>query len=203
MKSAPSCVQEESMNLAHSKPSYLSPGFARGRSLIHVECPIEQTLHSEHPETQSQLMQQPWSRDARPDGTLFVADYNGLRLLGRSEGALHAAVEPLRRRFGDRLVVEVPSVRYAFGVPTLEPYMTVLINGPPRNLPAIHRDFLRRRGRLKRLKQRGTFVLEGEAPLADLLGYALWLRDLLKEPPYVGLWLSRYLPIDDDGPQAA
>jgi len=179
------------------------PSFTPSRSLIHAECPIEQTLRSDDAETQSQLMQEPWSRENRPEGTLYVADYNGLRLLGRSEGALSAAVEPLRRRFGDRLVVDAPSVRYAFGVPTLEPYMTVLINGSERYQPLVQRDFLQRRGRIKQVQERGPFVLEGEAPLASLLGYEQWLRDLMEGWCHVGLWLHRYLPIDDEGPRAA
>jgi translation elongation factor EF-G len=62
---------------------------------------------------------------------------------------------------------------------------------------------LRRRGRIKRLDERGPFILEGEAPLAALLGYRQWLRDLIQDDAYVGLRLSRYLPIDDDGPRAA
>jgi len=191
------------MNLTLPLPSQPRSRFARGHRLIHAEFPIEQKLRSADAETQSQLMEEPWSRGTRSEGTLFVAGYNGLRLLGRSERALDGAVEPLRRRFGDRLVVEPPSIRYAFGVPTLEPYMMVLINGSERFLPQIERDFLRRRGRIKRLAQHACFVLEGEAPLAGLLGYEQWIRESMTAVPYLGLWLSRYLPIDDDGPQAA
>ena len=189
------------MNLIWSKSCHPSSAFARGRSLMHADCPIEQTVRSNDANTQSQLMQEPWSRSL--ECTLFVADYNGLRLLGKSEGALDAAVEPLRRRFGDRLVVDPPSVRYAFGVPTLEPYMTVAISGPQRYLPAIQTDFLQRRGRVLRVQQGGPFVLEGEAPLARLLGYRQWLRYSMDNVPNVYLCLSRYLPIDDDGPRAA
>ena len=178
---------------------------SRGRhSLIHPDCPIEQTLRSDDAETRGQLMQEPWSHKNRPDGTLFVADYHGLRVFGRSEGALNSAVEPLQRRFGHRLVVDAPSVRYAFGVPTLEPYMTVFVTGPERYLPVIQTEFLRRRGGITRLDQRGWFILEGEGPLAGLLGYGQSLDDLMQDGPGgVGLRLSRYLPIDDDGPQAA
>lgn len=179
------------------------PSFSRGSTLIHAECPIEQTLRSDDAETQGQLMQEPWSQDHRPEGTLYVADYNGLRLLGRSERALTAAVEPLQRRFGDRFVADAASVRYAFGVPTLEPYMTVLVNASERYQAFVERDFLERRGRIKQVQQRGPFVLEGEAPLAFLLGYEEWLRDVVEGGCHVGLWLSRYLPIDDYGPQAA
>jgi len=177
--------------------------FSRQHTLIHAEFPIEQTLRSEDTETQGLLMQEPWSRERRPEGTLFVADYDGLRLLGTSEGALDAAVEPLRHRFGDRLLVDPPSVRYAFGAPTLEPYMSVLINGPACNLLDIEMDFLQRKGHIKRLDRSAHFVLDGEAPLASLLGYQRWLRELAAPEPHVGIWLSRYLPIDDDGPRAA
>ena len=190
------------MNLTWLRKDRPSLSSSRRHSLIHAECPIEQTFRSDDAETQGLLMEEPWSQGNRPDGTLFVADYNGLRLLGRSEGALDAAVKPLLLRFGRQLAAEAPSVRYAFGVPTLEPYMAVLINGPARYLSIVKNDFLRRRGRIKRLKEE-PFILEGEAPLANLLGYERWLRGLMEKDPHVSLWLSRYLPIDDDGPQAA
>lgn len=97
------------MDLAHSNPSHLAPSVVHGHSLIHTERPIEQTLRGDDPETQCQLMQEPWSRNNRPEGTSFVADYNGLRLLRRSEGALDAAAESLQRRFGDRLESMLPA----------------------------------------------------------------------------------------------
>ena len=103
------------MNLSLLKTFGPSSTFARGHSLIHAECPIEQTLRSDDPTVQDKLMREPWARQSRPEGTLYVADYNGLRLLGRSEAALDAAVEPLRRRFGVRIIVDAPSVRYVFG----------------------------------------------------------------------------------------
>lgn len=191
------------MNQNLSNRRHRPSSLARRHALIHAEYPIEQALRSDDAGVQSLLMQEPWFRDARPEGTLFVADYNGLRLLGRSERALDAAVRPLRRRFAGRLVVGAPSVRYAFGVPTLEPYMMVLINGPERCLPGIRRDFLQRRGRVRRLQQRAAFVLEGEAPLAGLLGYEQWIRDSTANALHVGLRLGRYLPIDEAARQAA
>lgn len=191
------------MTLNLSKRWRRPPSLARDHALIHAECPIEQSLHSDDPGIQSRLLQEPWSRGARPEGALFVADYTGLRVLGRSETALDVAVRPLRRRYGDRLRVGAPGVRYAFGVPTLEPYMTVLINGPEHSLPTIKKDFLQRRGRIRRLQRRAFFILEGEAPLAGLLGYEQWIRALTAAAPHVGLWLARYLPIDQEVRQAA
>jgi len=41
---------------------------------MHADCPIEQTVRSNDANTQSQLMQEPWSRRNRLERTLFVAD---------------------------------------------------------------------------------------------------------------------------------
>jgi hypothetical protein len=173
---------------------------------MHPECPIEQTFRSDDPSVQQQLMQHAWQRTAAPEQALLVADYNGLRVLGHSERALNRVAKALRHRFGAGLVVDTPLVRYSFGVPVLEPYMTVLINGPVRDLAMVQEDLASRRGRIVRLSEQETFVLEAEAPLAALLGYEEWLQDLFAEDwdrSYVGLWLSRYVAIDGNGPQAA
>jgi hypothetical protein len=170
-------------------------------SLIHAECPLEQVVRSDDAATQSALLQEPWSQTRR-EGVLIAGDCNGLRLLGRSESALDAAVEPLRRRFGPRLAVDPPTVRYAVGSPTLEPWMRVLASGPEHCLPQVRADFHRRHGRMTQLRQASSFLLEGEAPLAQLLGYAQWLRELTAKAD-ASLCLSRYLPVIDDGPGAA
>lgn len=47
-----------------------------------------------------------------------------------------------------------------------------------------------------------AFLLAGEAPLARPLGYARWLRELTATAG-ASLSLSRYLPVIDDGPDAA
>lgn len=56
--------------------------------------------------------------------------------------------------------------------------MSVLINGSARDLTVIEDDFLRRRGRIKRLDRSAHFVLEVEAPLracwAISAGYRSW-----------------------------
>jgi len=50
----------------------------------------------------------------------------------------------------------------------------------------------------------GAFVLETEAPLASLLGYADWFDALVEGDADLSMWLWRYVPIVvDDGPKAA
>ena len=61
-----------------------------------------------------------------------------------------------------------------------------------------------RRGHFRRIDDTAKrFVLEAEAPLAGLLGYAAWLDELTESDAEASMWLSRYVPIDDDGPHAA
>lgn len=181
------------------------PAFKRGTTMLHPECPIEQAVYSDDADVQTELTREIWRRHSFLDeGTLLVAETKRLRVLARTEGALRGPVEALRERHGPALVVEPPTVRYAHGAPVLEPYMTVLLCGPERYLPLVQRDLVRRRGHFRRIDDTAKrFVLEAEAPLAGLLGYAAWLDELTESDAEASMWLSRYVPIDDDGPHAA
>jgi len=89
------------------------------------------------------------------------------------------------------------------GAPVLEPWMSVTVNVPYPHADMLEEDFHARRGHLRRMTPvAGRMVLEGEAPLADLLGYDDWLAELTGDEPLVATALSRYLPIDR-GPRAA
>ena len=147
----------------------------RGPSLLHPECPIEQALWSADEVVQAGLMQEIWRREAFvADGVLLVADPKSLRVLARCEAALRRPVAALRERHGDTVVVEAPAVRYAHGAPVLT---------------RVESD-------------RDPFVLEADAPLADLLGFGDWL-DAHASGVEASIWLSRYRPIGGDGPRAA
>jgi hypothetical protein len=178
--------------------------FPRRPSLLHPECPIEQAVRSRDARVQGLLLQEIWQRPAWNENALLIADPKSLRILARSERALRAPVAALRQRYGDALVIEPPSIRYAHGAPVLEPYMMVLLQGAAEHLAPVQRDIARRRGHVERLDRHGTrFVLEAEAPLANLLGYDAWVTTRMAGCTDPSLWLSRYLPIDDDGSYAA
>ena len=173
------------------------------RPAWHPEYPIEQTIRWTDEPTRAALLQEGWRRRSTPDDVLFVAHYDGLRILGPTERVLEHAVANLQRRYGNALV-EPPSIRYIHGAHVLEPWMTILVNVPRHHGFVIEHDFVCRRGDIRRFDLHGAaFVLEGEAPLAELLGYTAWLEDVIKDEPSVAMWLSRYLPIDGDGPRAA
>jgi hypothetical protein len=174
------------------------------RPAWHPEYPIEQTVRWRQEQTRAALLREAWRRRSKPDEALYVADYDGLRILAPTERTLEHAVTSLRSAHGDALVVEPLSIRYIHGAVVLEPWMAVLLNVPDRYGFAVEHDFVRRRGDIRRFDQHGAaFVLEGEAPLADLLGYAEWLRGIMNDEPSLAMWLSRYLPIDSHGPRAA
>ena len=181
------------------------PATRRALALMHPECPIEQSLRGADAGAQRELQQEIWNAPSFIEaGVLLVADPKCLRVLARTERALAEPVGALRRRYGDAIVVEPPAVRYAHGAPVLEPYMIVLLCGPEDHLPIVQRDLAKRRSQITRLDHHaGLFVLEAEAPLANLLGYGDALQTLTGGETDVSMWLSRYLPIDDDGPYAA
>jgi hypothetical protein len=171
-------------------------------AMMHAECPIEQALYMADAQAQHGLLEEIWK--ARPaDSALLIADPKRLRVLGRTERALCEPVAAMRKRYGPSLIVEPPAVRYAHGTPVLEPYMRLLMCGPGERLDVFQQDLARRRSKISRLHQhRGRFILEAEAPLADLLGYADRVDALGHRQIDLSLWLSRYVPIDD-GPAAA
>ena len=173
--------------------------------MLHPECPIEQSLHAADPAVQAQLMQEIWVRRSSIDeGALLIADPDCVRVLARTEGALRAPVEALRQRYAPALVVEPPTVRYAHGAPVLEPYMNLLLCGAEPYLPPVQKELAKRRSVIRRLDRHGgRFVLEAEAPLGNLLGLGDWLGARTNGAIDASMWLSRYLPIDDDGPFAA
>jgi hypothetical protein len=170
-------------------------------SLAHADHPLEQRVRSGDRGALHALMHA--SRiGERHDGVIVVGDGDGLRVLGRSESALEAFAASLVGRFGDRVVVDPPSVRIASGTPSLEPWMAVAVCAPGRHMPRVRSDFHRRCGRVERLRLGDPFVLDGEAPLAQLLGYARWVEASLPGA-YASLSLSRYRPLADNGPGAA
>ncbi len=63
----------------------------------------------------------------------------------------------------------------------LEPFMKLEIALPEEYLGDVIGDFNSRRGRIESIKQRGNIkVIKGDAPLAEMFGYATALRNLTK-----------------------
>jgi hypothetical protein len=169
-------------------------------------CPIGQTFRSDDPRVQSELMHAASERPPVRDDARLVADCNALRVRARSESALNRVEEWLRGRFGGSLIADAPYVRYGAGTRVLEPWMRVLLHGRRSDRDRIRNDLVSRGGCVLRLQDGEDFVLEGEAPLAALLGYARHVKALLGPSTvnaYVGIWLARYVPVRADAESAA
>lgn len=181
-----------------------APGKGR-RELPFPEYPIEQLVQGCDDATRAELTRLAWRGPAAGEGAMLVAAYEGLRVLARCEVDLAAPVDSLAALFAGRIVLRRPVVRYEPGNPVREPYMLVLASGPDRYLPVVEKDMARRCASFVRADASDdAFMLEAEAPLAQLIGYASWLGGLTgQDAPQVSTWLSRYLPIDDGGPKAA
>jgi hypothetical protein len=186
-------------------PLAARPESRRAATMLHPECPIEQTVRGRSTPVRAQLLQEIWRRHSFiADGALLVAEPNCLRVLARTERALRAPVESLRQRYGGNVVLESASVRYVHGAPVLEPFMNVLVTGSALHLPFVQSDLGQRRATMTRVDQRsGVFVVEAEAPLGHLLGYADRLDEHFGGGVEASIWLSRYCPIGSDGSYAA
>lgn len=162
-------------------------------------------VRSKFPEMRSQLSKELWRLLRAPmNDACYLAATNGLRVLARTEDALQCAVAALCQRVEGALTVDVPSVRYVFGAPVLEPYMKVQLWGPDQHLGVAQDAIGSRRGHTYRIEHNnGTFLLRTAAPLASLLGCAEELRESTSGSVALRMRLSRYVRIDHDGPEAA
>ena len=189
------------LSARRAQPAHADPAIP-----MYPEYPIAQAFGSDDPVTRERLLRHVSQHVPDPESARLVAEPRGVRVLARCEGALNRVAGALRQRFSAALVAGPVEVRFIDGTPPLEPYMVVLVNAPARYLTPVRQDFLARRGKLTRVVDRALFVLEGEAPLVDLLGYYERMRTVLAgdwRRSHVATWLSRYVPIDGGGPEAA
>lgn len=114
----------------------------------------------------------------KADHVLASVHDGRVRLLGRSERALHASIGGLRTRVAARLHVDGPRVRYVYGARVLEPHMRLRLRGPAHAVHEARREVERRGGAILRIDPGiGATTIEATAPLARLLGYDQWLAE--------------------------
>jgi elongation factor G len=78
-------------------------------------------------------------------------------------------------------------------------YMRVEITVPPASVSTVFNDLLNRRAHIR---QRSDDGIEADAPLAELLGYASWLRENTRGAGRVTMELDRYQILKPgDGPE--
>jgi elongation factor G-like protein len=168
--------------------------------MIYPDFPLESIVRPRDDAHRAELLRAAARHDIDgPDVTCLVAD-DALRLLARGEEPLRRATELLRAAVDGEALVEGPVVRYVEGARRLEPHMRIALHAPAATLPVLQDDLQRRAAFIVRLEHRvGTVVIEAEAPLARLLGYADWLAACTGGRARVQMWLCRYRISDKPG----
>src|SRR5690349_15977754 len=98
-----------------------SPGPAKFNGLAHPEYPIEQTVRGTDVAMQALLLRMARRGNQAMDDARWVGASQGVRILGRSEGALKYATANLVGRHARRVAIEPPRIRYVQGARVLEP----------------------------------------------------------------------------------
>lgn len=130
----------------------------------------------------------------RADDCLVKPSRHGVALLARHEEALHGATSALRHAYGVALEVGPPQVRLR-GMPPHEPIMDIRVNVPVSREDAVKRVLRRRSVVLLNESHGGTrCLLEGEAPLARLLGLGGDLKHVTLGSSLLWTSLARYEP---------
>lgn len=133
-----------------------------------------------------------------PDDCLLKESGEGLTLLARNEEALAGPVSVLREVFGAALELSPLQVRLT-GVPPHKPIMHVRVNVPVSREEPVKRVLRRRSVSILEESRGGTrCLLQGEAPLTNLLGLAADLKHVTLGCSLVWTSLARYEPCSLD-----
>ena len=140
----------------------------------------------------------------KPDDCLLKESKHGLTLLARNEEALAGPTLVLREVFGAALELSPLQVRLT-GVPPHEPIMDVRINVPVSRIEPVKRVLRRRSIAILEESRGGTrCLLQGEAPLTQLLGLGVDLKHVTLGSSLLWTTLARYEPVlPDPEPMAA
>ncbi len=137
------------------------------------------------------------------DDCLLEESQNGLTLLARNEEALEAPVWVLREAFGGVLEWSPLQVRLT-GAPPRAPIMHVRVNVPASREEPAKRVLRRRSVAILEESRGGTrCLLQGEAPLANLLGLGSDLKSVTLGRSLLWTSLARYETRSPDPEPAA
>jgi elongation factor G len=150
---------------------------------------------------------------------------NGLRVLAAEDPTLHATMDPssgistigaqgethleivldrLKREFQVSAGLTSPRIvykeaRFAQMTVLLEPVMRVEVVVHGQHLDATVADLVERHGWIGSTEERGGMhVVSAFVPLANLYGYASYLRDATRGRGSFTMQLDRYEPVDDE-----
>lgn len=161
-----------------------------------AELPIEQSARHASARFQGGFVREA-QQLLRATDVVTIAAAEGLVVRAPNEAALHRALQALRDRHGEELVVSPPQVRYVFQRGRwYEPVMSLRVSAALRYLPAVREDLLARGvEQLEEYKRSRRGVLRAQVPLQDILGYYEHLSRLTEGSGSYWIWLDRYRPM--------
>ena len=162
---------------------------------MHPEFPLERICTHRCEPVQLTFARNAMQRLPQHDDSCVEASHQGLVLRGETESALERDIELLREYYGNQIQITPAKVRY-HKLPQLEePHMGVRVRCASQHFQAMKAHLL----------ARGAISLDEEvdahfgtlrltAPLANLLGFERWLRELAGSGAHAVMWLSHYAP---------
>ena len=160
---------------------------------------------SPHTDLDRERLERGLSALSAEDPTLHVSadPETGTTVVG-AMGELHLEIvlDRLKREFEVSAGVSTPRIvykesRFAQMTFLLEPVMLVVVTVPRLFLDAVIADLGERRGRVRAIDEReGMQVVTAHVPLAELFGYAMFLRDCTRGRGTFTMALDRYEPVD-------
>lgn len=163
-----------------------------------AELPIEQSARHAKARFQGGFVREAQRVLQAATDVVAVPAAGGLVVRAPNEAALHRAVQALRERHGEQLVVSPPQVRFVFQRGRwYEPVMSLRVSTPLRHLPAVRDDLLARGAeQIEEYRRSRQAVLRAQVPLQDILGYDEHLARLTEGAGSYWIWLDRYRPMN-------
>ena len=152
-------------------------------------------------EARSQLDFALKAKAALRDSEEFLLEpaHHGLAILAAHEDALSDCVRTLEEIYADRLEVREPAVRLIPGEPVQQPVMNVRVRARRDHAGAVLRELRSRDVSItEQSLQSRELTIRGTAPLADLIGLPRALSEITEGTATHWIWLSHYVPVQED-----
>jgi hypothetical protein len=172
---------------------------------MHLNLPLEQLVKRRGVAFQFAFATEAKELVPQADDFTATASAKGLHVLASNEETLERPVHVLRDVYGPSLVLEPPRVRLIGGLQLKEPIMHLRVSMDRKFREAVKNALWKRGAILTEDYARSTYcVLRYEAPLADLLGFAVELARLTAGTAKHWISLSHYAIVTrDPGGKAA
>ena len=130
------------------------------------------------------------------NGVAYEPESDGLHIYAADETAMARAMELVQWHFPRHVELQCPQVRYRMGETLEEPIMDVTMTVPGQWLLAAQEELAPRDFELLHSGVvPGNFLIQGQAPLRGLIGFAPRLAQITRGKAALSMTLSHYSPL--------